>query len=317
MIVNDHRLRLRFATALPGEGERGRRARQQREQHVVLQRLLADLLPDLAQHLALRRIPLRLAGRDPLGLEVVHRDAVLEERREQRGVDRVAEVVGVPLLVLGHAQDAVADVAVLAEDVRVGVVHVVVRMAPLVCRAGGVPLEVLAGEVGLAGPVVLAVHHVVADLHVVEDLRDREAGDAAEPEGRQEAGHEHRAARDLEPALGPDHVADVGDVALAAVGEHALADRVELAAELVELLGREVGEGAGVGAGHWGLSWFVVRGERARGRARRRRRGPRRRSGSRRDRAMTARRCGRRGRGRPSCGRCSCGRSPSGSRARA
>ena len=37
------------------------------------------------------------------GLEVVQRDAVLEEDREQRRVERVAEVVGVPRLVLGHA----------------------------------------------------------------------------------------------------------------------------------------------------------------------------------------------------------------------
>ena len=184
MIVNDHRLRLRFATALPANVERRRRARQQREQHVVLQRLAADLLPDVAEHRALRRVPLRLARRDSLDFEIVHRDAVLEQHRERRGVDRVAEVVGVPLLVLGHPQDPVADVAVLAEDVRVGVMHVVVGMAPLVAGTSGVPLEVLAGEVGVARPVVLAVHHVVADLHVVEDLRQAERGDAAEPGGR-------------------------------------------------------------------------------------------------------------------------------------
>ena len=181
----------------------------------------------------------------------MQRHPVLEEGRQQRRPQRVAQVVGPPGLLLGHAQDAVADVAVLADDVGVGVVHVVVGVAPLVGGAGGVPLELLAGELRVVHPVVLAVHHVVADLHVVEDLGEREGGGAGEPGGREDAGPEQGAAADLEPALGADHAADVVGVALAAVGEQALADRVHLLAEALDLLRRQPsraarsGEGAG------------------------------------------------------------------------
>ena len=147
-----------------------------------------------------------LAGLDPLDLEVVHGHAPLEQERQQGRVDRVAEVARTPRLILGHAQDAVADVAVLAEHVGVRVVHVVVGVAPLVAGAGRVPLEAGRVERRILHPVVLAVHHVVADLHVVEDLGQGQRGGAAEPGGRQEAGEQQRAAADLEPALGLDHV---------------------------------------------------------------------------------------------------------------
>ena len=193
------------------------------------------------QLLALLIVQGALAGGDPLGLEVVHRDPVLEEGREQRRVQRVAEVVRAPRLILGHAQDAVADVAILADDVRVRVVHVVVRVAPLVGRAGGVPLKRLAVQALIARPVVLPVHDVVADLHVVEDLRQRQRGGAADPCGRQEAGEQQAAAGDLEAALDADEAVDVVDVALTEVCDDAGADRVELLAEGLELLGCEIG----------------------------------------------------------------------------
>ena len=48
------------------------------------------------------------------------------------------------------------------------------------------------------------------------------------------------AAADLQAALGADHVADVVGVALAEVGEDALADGVELLAEGLDLLGGQV-----------------------------------------------------------------------------
>ena len=246
MIMNDHRLRFRFATALPASVSGADGPGEQREEDVVLERLLLHLRPDRLRHLALLG-DRRLAGLDPLDLEVVQRDAVLEERRQQERVERVAEVVGPPRLVLGHPQDPVADVAVLADDVRVRVVHVVVGVAPLVARACGVPLEPLAGQLGILHPVVLAVHHVVADLHVVEDLRQRERGDAAEPGRRQEREEEQPAAGDLERPLRLDHVADVLGVALAAVGEDAGADRVELGAERVELLRRSGRSGSSSG----------------------------------------------------------------------
>src|SRR5215218_3852395 len=119
---------------VPRERRRCARAGEQREQRVVLQRLPAALLPDRLQHLALVA-PLRLAGIELLDLEVVQRDAPLEEQRQQHRIGRVTQVVRMPLLVLGHPQHAVADVAVLAENVRVRVMHVVVRVTPLLRRA--------------------------------------------------------------------------------------------------------------------------------------------------------------------------------------
>ena len=91
---------------------------------------------------------LRRALDDVLDLEVVHRHAPLEEDHQQERVDRVAQVVRVPLLVLVHPQDAVADVAVLAEDVGVGVVDVVVAVLPLLARGRRCPTRTC----GSSGP---------------------------------------------------------------------------------------------------------------------------------------------------------------------
>jgi hypothetical protein len=174
------------------------------------------------------------------------RDAPLEQQHEHRRPDEVAEEVRVPALLLGDAQDSVANVAVHVQDVGVGVVHVVVGVAPLVRRAGGVPLEVLGVQRRIVGPVVLAVHHVVADLHVVQDLGDRQRGGTAQPQRGQPAEFEHRASGDLETALGLDDLADVVEVGLAELGHHAVADRVEF---LTEALGVFRGQ-VTVGDGH-------------------------------------------------------------------
>ena len=175
--------------------------------------------------------------RDALGLQLVQGDAVLEQHHQQERVHRVAQEVRAPLLVLAHPQDAVADVAVHADDVRVGVMHVVVRMAPLVGGACGVPFEVLARQRRVARPVVLAVHDVVADLHVVEDLRQSQHGGARQPERREDAAEEQRTPTDLQSALRLDDFADVGRVPFAEIGDHALLERVEFAAERLGLLG--------------------------------------------------------------------------------
>ena len=63
-----------------------------------------------------------------------------------------------------------------------------------------------------------------------------------EPGGREEPSEHQPAAGDLEPALGPDHLADVARIALAEVGDDPLADRVELLAEGLDLLGGQVRE---------------------------------------------------------------------------
>jgi hypothetical protein len=177
------------------------------------------------------------AGVDAFGLQFVERDAVLEQHHQQKRVHRVAEVVRPPALVLAHPKDAIADIAVHPDDIRVSVVHVVVRVPPVIAGAGGVPLESAAGDRRIAHPVVLAVHHVVADLHVVEDLRQRQHRGPGDPRGRQNAGEQQCAPTDFECPLRLDDAPDVARVALAEVGDHTLFQRVELAAKGLGLCG--------------------------------------------------------------------------------
>ena len=179
------------------------------------------------------RVPLTMFSTSRSCIATPHSKNSISRKR----VDRVAEVVRVPRLVLVHPQDAVADVAVLAEDVRVGVVDVVVGVLPLLARADVVPLVHPGVQAGVAHPVVLAVHDVVADLHVVEDLGDAQRGDRERP-GRRQV--EQRAAGHLELPLPLHDAADVRRVLLAEVGDDPLADGVELLAERVELLGSQL-----------------------------------------------------------------------------
>ena len=94
----------------------------------------------------------------------------------------------------------------------------------------------------VAHPVPLAVHDVVADLHVLDDLRDREAGRARQPCRRKQREQQHGAAAQFELALKVDDAADVVGVALAAAVEHLLADGVEFAAEVLDVVVAEVGD---------------------------------------------------------------------------
>ena len=97
-----------------------------------------------------------------------------------------------PALVLVDAHDAVAEVVVLADHVRVRVVQLVVRVLPLLGGRGVVPLPGGGVDLRVAHPVPLAVQDVVPDLHVLQDLGDRQAGGADQP-GRRE--QRERAAR--------------------------------------------------------------------------------------------------------------------------
>src|SRR5882757_894756 len=167
--AEDHRVRPHVAHQVGGrvaqQHREEERAGQRREDQVVLGELAADLAPDpleLRPDLALRL----LAADHLLVLQVVQRDAPLEEHREQHVVHRVAQVVRAPGLLLGQPQDAVAHVAVLADHVGVGVVQVVVRVLPALRVADQVPLPVAGVDLGVAHPVPLAVQHVVPDLHV-------------------------------------------------------------------------------------------------------------------------------------------------------
>ena len=107
-------------------------------------------------------------------VEVVHRDAVLEDAGVDQVPQRLDEVARLPLLGLVDAQDAVAQVVVHAEHVGVHVVPVVVGPTPLLRGRGVVPLPGRGVDPRVAHPVPLPVQHVVPDLHVVEDLRQGE-----------------------------------------------------------------------------------------------------------------------------------------------
>jgi hypothetical protein len=65
---------------------------------------------------------------------------------------------------------------------------------------------------------------------------------ADQPGRREDAEQQHRPAAELQLALGLDHLADVRRVALATGVEDLLADGVELDADLLDVLGRQVGD---------------------------------------------------------------------------
>jgi hypothetical protein len=118
-------------------------------------------------------------------------------------------------------------------------------------------------------PVPLPVQDVVPDLHVLEDLRCRVGRGAGDP-GWAETGSEQRHPRQhREPAMHLDHAGDVAAVAVSEVPVDLVVDRVELAAELLDLLGAEAREraldlgGFGFGGCHQALfSSFIDRSRR-------------------------------------------------------
>ena len=177
----------------------GREAAHQRPRDVVLDDLAARLAEDALQLPLYLRLRL-LALLDRLEVEVVQCDAPLEERRQREVVERLEQVHGMPVLVRVDAHDLVAEVAVLAADVRERVVHVVVRVLPRLRGRRRVPVPGGGVDVRIVHPVPLAVQHVVADLHVLEDLRQRQRRGArpARPAG----GARTAAPRGSAPAAG-------------------------------------------------------------------------------------------------------------------
>ena len=229
------RLAVRFAVSVVTADGPG----QQRMQHVVLGHLLADLAKHVLA-LAPELVFVRLALEVLADLEVVGGDAVLEEAGVDEVPQRLGEVERHPALVLVDPHDAVAEVLVLADDVGVGVVDFVVRVLPHVGGGGVVPLPGRGVDLVVAHPVPLAVHDVVADLHVLDDLGDREPDRACQPCRRKQREQQYGAAAQFELALKVDDVADVVGVALAAAVEDLLADGVEFAAQVLDVLVAEV-----------------------------------------------------------------------------
>ena len=237
--VADHvgrEVRRQRAFEAAAAGERG-------EGEVVLDGLPARLAAHALELVPSRRPRLLPA---PYGseVEVVHRHAPFEDRGQQHVVERLQQVDRVPFLVRVDPHDLVAEVAVLAQDVGVGVVDVVVGVLPRLRGGRGVPVPVQGVDLGIVHPVPLAVHDVVADLHVLQDLAQRQQRGAGDPRGFVARGDQQQAAEHDEPAVHLDHARDVAPVAIAEVLEDLVVDRVQFAAERIELLRAQPGEWA-------------------------------------------------------------------------
>ncbi|WP_254185644.1 hypothetical protein [Nocardioides panacis] len=174
-------------------------------------------------------------------LDVVHRDAVLEDAGVDEVPQRLRQVPRLPRLVLVDAHDPVAEVVVLAQDVRVGVVLHVVRALPLLGRGRVVPVPGRGVDLRVSHPVPLPVQDVVADLHVVERLGHRQARRPQEPGRREAAAQQQRPTAQLADPLRLDDPADVRRVALAPGFEDGLTDVVELAADGLDVRIGQVG----------------------------------------------------------------------------
>jgi hypothetical protein len=221
--------------------------------------LAGHLTADLGQHLGGARTEVLLvdATLEVLAdLEVVERDPVLEETGVDGVGQRLQQQEGLPRLVFVDAHDAVAQIVVLAKDVGVGVVQFVVGVLPHVGRRGVVPLPGGGVDRGVAHPIPLAVHDIVAEFHVLDDLRHRQTDGSGQPGRWEEREQQYRAAAEFQAALGGDDGADVGGIALTATGDDLFADGVEFGAEVLDVLGAEVGDRVGGHAlqgGHGGV----------------------------------------------------------------
>ena len=222
---------------------RHRQPAEQRPGDVVLGDLAARLdshALELGAHLFHGLLP----GADRLEVEVVGRDPPLEERGEDEVVERLQQIDRVPFLMRVDPHDLVAEVLVLAADVRVGVVDVVVGVLPGLGRGGGVPVPGRGVDLGVVHPVPLPVQDVVPDLHVLEDL-GRRVGDGSRDPGRPIARAEQQhPPHHREAAMHRDHARDVAAIAVAEVGVDLVVDGVELAPQLLDLLLAEVCERA-------------------------------------------------------------------------
>ena len=95
--------------------------RERRPQHVVLQHLAPHLPADAREH----RPCLRPASSFPARTRLISRSCIAMTHSKKSAIsearERLEQVERMPALLLGHAQHAVADVAVLAEHVGPGV----------------------------------------------------------------------------------------------------------------------------------------------------------------------------------------------------
>ena len=177
-------------------------------------------------------------------------DSPLKSEREDGVEQQVADVVGLPGLVTGDPQGAVAHVVVHAEDVGVLVVLKVVGGSPVLGRPTHVPFPCRGVDLGIVHPVPLAVHDVVADLHVLDDLGQTQRHGSRPPCRAFRATGQHEPAGYLESALRGDGAADVARVALATGILDVQPDRVQLNGQILDVGVGQVSEGRNVSDRH-------------------------------------------------------------------
>src|SRR4051794_41975457 len=91
------------------------------------------------------------------------------------------------------------------------------------------------------------------EFHVLEDLGHRERRRSGQPRRWEQRHQQGGAPTTLKAALDAQDLADVSRVAFAAVGQDLVADRVQLAADVIEVVGCEVLEKCGAhGISSWG-----------------------------------------------------------------
>ena len=167
---------------------------------------------------------------------------MLEEGGQDACQDRVEQEARLPVLIIGHAQNAITNVMVLVEHVGERVVLEIVSLLPGRVGAGVIPVKDLGVNGRIAHPVILAVHHVMADLHVVEDLGGRQTGYTGQPCRRQETCHQQTAAGHFQTTLTLDQGTDVVGIFFAQVRHFPITDGIQFLANGLELFGGQVAE---------------------------------------------------------------------------
>ena len=137
------------------------------------------------------------------------------------GTDRVTRFAP------GEGRD-ITDIIVHAQHVGVGVVAVVVAIAPVIGGTPGVPLVGLAHQALVLHEVILTVHHIVAQLHVFQNFRHAQSQGTKNECRRENTGHQHAATRDLGVAHRFFNFSDVLGIAFAHVSQMLLANRFNL-----------------------------------------------------------------------------------------
>ena len=208
--------------------------RQQRKEQIILAPLAQYLgveLFDQRTHFGLAQLALV----DLVQTQVLDRHRVLEQQRLDRHPQRLPAVERLPALLGKQPHHAITNVIIHTQHIGPGVVHMVVGVPPEVARPGDIPLIAAPGKLGVIHPVVLAVHDVMPQLHILQNLAQAQQQGAEQPGRRKPTKHQQATST---PAAEPHRCANATDIAgvrLAKIGQGALAQRIQLMAECIQL----------------------------------------------------------------------------------